>query len=69
MTLLATVDDCSTVAGVGVGAGADAGVVTLLATVDDCSSVAAQVHCETSVVAVRPIDTLPPASNALSRFS
>ena len=41
----------------------------MLATVDDCSSVAAQVHCETSVVAVRPIDTLPPASNALSRFS
>ena len=45
------------------------GTMALLATVDDCSSVAAQVHCETSVVAVRPIDTLPPASNALSRFS
>ena len=34
-------------------------VYTLLATVDDWSRVADQVHWETMVVAVRPIETLP----------
>jgi len=44
-------------------------IVTLLATVDDCSKVAAQVHWDTMVVAVRPTETLPPASKSVSRFS
>ena len=34
--------------------------MTLLATVEDCSRVADQVHWETMVVAVRPIETFPP---------
>ncbi len=41
----------------------------MLATVDDCNSVADQVHCETIVVAVRPMLTLPPASKAVSKLS
>ena len=41
----------------------------MLATVELWSSVADHVHWETIVVAVRPIDTLPPASNAVSRLS
>ena len=43
--------------------------LTLLATVELCSRVADQVHCETMVVAVNPMDTLPPASKAVSRLS
>lgn len=42
--------------------------LTLLATEVDWSKVAAQVHCETTVVAVRPIVMFPPASKAVSRF-
>ena len=34
--------------------------MTLLATVEDCSRVADQVHWETMVVAVKPIETFPP---------
>ena len=44
-------------------------VLTLLATVEDWSRVADHVHWETMVVAVRPMDTLPPASKAVSRLS
>ena len=44
-------------------------IVTLLATVDDWRRVADQVHCETMVVAVSPMDTLPPASKAVSKLS
>ena len=42
---------------------------TLLATVELWSRVADQVHWETMVVAVKPMDTLPPASKAVSRLS
>lgn len=42
--------------------------LTLLATVEDCSNVAAQVHCDTMVVAVNPALTLPPASNWVSKL-
>ena len=42
---------------------------TLLATVELWSRVADQVHWETMVVAVKPIETLPPASKAVSRLS
>ena len=44
-------------------------IVTLLATVEDWRRVADQVHCETMVVAVSPMDTLPPASKAVSKLS
>ena len=43
--------------------------LTLLATVDDWRRVADHVHWDTIVVAVKPILTLPPASNAVSRLS
>ena len=42
---------------------------TLLATVELWRRVADQVHWETMVVAVRPMETLPPASKAVSRLS
>ena len=41
----------------------------LLATVEDWSKVADHVHWDTMVVAVRPMETLPPASKAVSRLS
>ena len=41
----------------------------LLATVEDWSNVADQVHCDTIVVAVNPIDTLPPDKMIQSIFS
>ena len=44
-------------------------IFTLLATVELCSRVADQVHWETMVVAVNPMETLPPASKAVSRLS
>ena len=44
-------------------------ICTLLATVEDWRRVADQVHCETMVVAVSPMDTLPPASKAVSKLS
>ena len=43
--------------------------LTLVPTLDDCRSVAAQVHCDTMVVAVSPMETLPPASNDVSKLS
>ena len=43
--------------------------LTLLATVEDWRRVADQVHWDTMVVAVRPMETLPPASKAVSRLS
>ena len=42
---------------------------TLLATVELWRRVADQVHWETMVVAVNPMETLPPASKAVSRLS
>ena len=33
---------------------------------EDCSRVADHVHCDTMVVAVSPIDTLPPVTNNMS---
>ena len=42
---------------------------TFAATAEDCSSVAAHVHCDTTVVAVKPVDTRPPASKSVSRLS
>ena len=44
-------------------------MLALLATVEDWRSVAVQVHWDTMVVAVSPIDTFPPASKAVSRLS
>ena len=41
----------------------------MLATVELWRRVADQVHWETMVVAVNPIETLPPASKAVSRLS
>ena len=43
--------------------------LTLLATVEDWRRVADQVHWDTMVVAVRPMETFPPASKAVSRLS
>ena len=43
--------------------------LTLLATVEDWRRVADQVHWDTMVVAVKPMETLPPASKAVSRLS
>jgi hypothetical protein len=42
--------------------------LTLVATVADCNNVAAHVHCDTIVVAVSPVLTLPPASKAVSNI-
>ena len=42
---------------------------TAVATADDCSRVAAHVHWDTTVVAVSPIDTCPPASKSVSKFA